>query len=151
MTAEMVELSGSDPVSYRVTSRAYLARARARLDEALPEPMFYAAFELRCGIQRRMQDYLVAQEQVAEHRRDGWRIPELAKDFETVFRTGDKVVRLVINAPSGDLALYFTPVTRRLQTMAGRLGKLLHAQNHHPDDHQWWRDQRQFLEQVYVE
>ena len=140
--------------AYRVTSQAYLARARRRLDDGTPEGLFYAAFELRCGIQGRLQEYLEARKELAEKRRQGWRIPQLAKDFERVFRTGDQVVRLSITSlvVPGSLILYFTPVSRRLQEMAGRLNELLHAQpKQRSDGDPWWEKQRRFLEVVYRE
>ncbi len=44
-------------MKYGTHSRGYLARARQRLDEGSFESLFYAAFELRCGIEARLQQY----------------------------------------------------------------------------------------------
>ena len=43
---------------YKITSRDYLSRARICLDEGSNRFLFYAAFELRCGIEARMREYL---------------------------------------------------------------------------------------------
>lgn len=42
-------------------SEAYLDRAKDCLEEGNPRNLFYAAFELRCFVERRQQDYLEAQ------------------------------------------------------------------------------------------
>ena len=53
-------------MDYRIHSRDYLQRARKRLDSGTPDALFHAAFELRCGIEARMQQYLEAQEHISE-------------------------------------------------------------------------------------
>jgi hypothetical protein len=119
----------------------------------MPFPdLFYAALELRCGVQSRLEEYLEAHRQIAAKKKTGWRIPELARDFERISRVGDKVARLTIQrSGAADLVVYFTPVTKRLQAMAGRLGALLHAQDSHADDDPWRAATRSFVEQVYEE
>ena len=59
-------------ISYGMTARHYLERARARLDENTSEGLFCAAFELRCGVESRMREYLRAQEAVSEGKKNGW-------------------------------------------------------------------------------
>lgn len=66
-------------MSYGTHSKDYLTRARQRLDEGSPESLFYAAFELRCGIEARLQQYEEALANIAKIRRAGWRIPKVAK------------------------------------------------------------------------
>jgi hypothetical protein len=46
---------------YGIHARDYLTRARLRLDEQSPAGLFYAAFELRCGIESRLRQYIEAQ------------------------------------------------------------------------------------------
>src|SRR5436190_2225371 len=60
--------------SYGIDSVDYLRRARARLDEGTCEGLFYAAFELRSGTEARLQEYLDAREDVAKHKKKGWKI-----------------------------------------------------------------------------
>jgi hypothetical protein len=45
---------------YGISSRDYLARARGELVSGRPERLFYAAFELRAGIEQRLHEYLEA-------------------------------------------------------------------------------------------
>jgi hypothetical protein len=89
--------------------------------------------------------------EVARKKRQGWRIPQLAKDLERVFRVGDTVVRVLVKSARGEVLLFFTPVSARLQRMAGRLNQLLHAQSARSDDDRWWEKTRQFLENVAEE
>jgi len=45
-------------ISYGFASDNYLQRARMQLDGKTCEGLFYAAYELRCGIEARMREYL---------------------------------------------------------------------------------------------
>ncbi len=60
---------------YLVNSRNYLLRARKRLDEKTPASLFYAAFELRCGVESRMQEYLDAQDHISQRRKRHGTLP----------------------------------------------------------------------------
>ena len=80
-------------MSYGVSSRSYFRRAEKLLGDSTPESLFYAAFELRCGIEARMQQYLEAQKQISAKKRNGWQIAKLAKNIERIFRTGDKIAK----------------------------------------------------------
>jgi hypothetical protein len=57
---------------------------------------FYAAFELRCGIEARMRQYLRAREDVSDKKAKGWQLNRLARDIEAAFRTGNKFIRMGI-------------------------------------------------------
>ena len=139
---------------YSIHARDYLARARLRLDEQSPERLFYAAFELRCGIESRLQQYIEAQRGNATRIQQGWRIAKLAKDLERHFKTGDKVIRLVMRESDGQpfYVLMYTPVTAQLRKMGEKLGNLMHAPvQYHPPDNPWWEKTRGYLEAVWVE
>jgi len=141
-------------VSYSVIPEAYLLRARQRLDEAGQESLFYAAFELRCGIEARMQEVLEAQADVSRKKKHGWKIAKLGKEIERVFRIGDKIVEITIDRLDGTrpVVLYYTPVSSTLRKMAEQLGDLLHAMKAYKDDSdEWWNGTRNYLEAVYVE
>ena len=137
---------------YHVSARAYLQRARAQLDATTPEGLFYAAFELRAGIQARMQEYLHAQKSIAEHKRDDWRLGKLGRTLENVFQIGDRIAEVAVYDPqAGEFiaTLYYTPVTSELQRNGERLGELLHAmQQFRRDDDAWWQSTRDFLERI---
>jgi hypothetical protein len=137
---------------YGIHARDYLARARSRLDEKTPEGLFYAAFELRCGVESRLQQYLEAHEETQRHGKRGWRIPELANDLAKHFDTGDKVIRVVAIDATATVVISFlyTPVTQPLRSAAGRLGGLLHSQaRHHAPKDPWWGETSDFLEESW--
>lgn len=159
ITAKSVDrwpfISSENEMNYRIDSRDYLARARRLIDGGSLESLFYAAFELRCGIEARLQQYLEAQSHISEKRKKGWRIAELAKNIEKVFQTGDKVVEFAVYDQENDALLYtfyYTPVRARLRKMGEQLGNYLHSMRiyHHPQD-KWWVEMRNLLEKVYGE
>ena len=63
-------------MGYGVHSESYLERARKRLDEGTLEGLFYAALELRCGVEARLHQYLEAYKRIALKKKRKWRIPE---------------------------------------------------------------------------
>ena len=142
-------------MSYYVDARSYLNRARTQLDEGTPEAVFYAAFELRCGIEKRMREYLEAWDHVAEKKKQAWKISPLGKTIDETFKLGGKVAKLTIS--STDMSktygvYYYTPVSEDLQQMAGRLGNYLHAPLEYRElADEWWRETREFLEEIYSE
>lgn len=144
----------SQGVPYFVGPESYLRRARQRLDEARHDSLFYAAFELRCGIEARMHECLEAQADVSRKKKHGWKIAVLGKEIERAFRTGDRVVEITLDGLDGrpPIVLYYTPVTSKLRGMAERLGGLLHAMKSYKDDgDEWWNETRNYLEGVYDE
>jgi len=142
-------------MDYRIHSRDYMRRARICLDEDNPQSMFYAAFELRCGIEARMQQYLEAQNHISSKMKRGWQIAQLGKNIEKTFRTGDKIIEFAIHDRDAKIlldVLYYTPVNSKLKKMGERLGNYLHVmKEHHDEDDRWWATSRRFLEDVYVE
>ncbi len=108
----------------------YLQRAKTRLAENTNESLFYAAFELRCGIEARLKEYFDAQAETTKKKREGWKISKLAKQVESTFKSRERVILLVVfDAETKELiseALY-TPVTKMLQKLGEQLGEFLHA------------------------
>jgi hypothetical protein len=139
--------------SYGVNSIAYLRRARIRLDEGTQESLFYAALELRSGTESRLQQYLDGREDIAMHKKQGWKIVGSAKELDRAVRLGDRVYEVGFLDERGDtkMAAYYTPISTRLREAAGgRLHDLLHARkNAFPEADVWWTDTRAFLEQIY--
>jgi len=142
-------------MEYSISSRAYLNRARKQLDENTVEALFYAAFELRCGIESRLLQYWEANKHIHQMKKAGWRIPKIARDLEKAFIRRDKIARIdILDSAEKSLrtSLYFTPVTKELEAEGGRIGDLMHCpQLFRASDDQWWKETRQFLEQVYIE
>jgi hypothetical protein len=139
--------------SYDVFSRSYLQRARARLDEKTTEALFYAAFELRCGIEVRMQEYLEAQEHLSKSQKRGWQIAKLGRKIEQAFRLGDRIIQITFIDPKTNNVVYsliYTPVTSALQRDAEKLGNYMHALSESPTGEKLIA-MRAFLERVYIQ
>jgi hypothetical protein len=139
---------------YLTKARDYLARAERRLQEASDEALFYAAFELRAGIQQRLREYLAIREELSDRQRAGWRIPNLAAALGSVFEIGDFNVEISLarhgSSESDERRSFlFTPVTSELQVQAGMLGDLLHAADlFRSSDDPWWGRTRALLEKT---
>jgi len=120
-----------------------------------PESLLYAAFELRCGIEARMHEYLDAQDHIAKSKKKGWRIPKLGNNLEKTFKSGDRMAEItLLISDTGEtvIRLYYTPVTSSLRKMGQKLGDFLHAMTKYGRlNDQWWQDTRLFLEKVYQE
>ncbi|MBI1955959.1 MAG: hypothetical protein HYS38_06155 [Acidobacteria bacterium] len=138
---------------YHISARAYLERARAQLDLGTAEALFYAAFELRAGIQARMQQYLKAQKLIAKHKKEDWNLGKLKRSLDEAFEIGDRIAEVAFYDPGASeplAVLYYTPVTSELRRNGESLGELLHAmQQFRNDDDAWWQTTREFLEAVY--
>jgi hypothetical protein len=134
--------------SYRCDSRSHLWRARELLNTGAPAGLFYAAFELRCGIEARMREYLEVAEDISEKRKQGWQIAKLSKDLERAFKVGDKVVEIFVEHSelTEVCKIYYTPVSPRLRKQAEQLGDYLHAMKvHRPQTDKWWDLFRELL------
>ncbi len=141
--------------NYGINARDYLRRARDPLDEQREESLFYAAFELRAGVEARLQQSLEAHKDRQKRRKRGWRVSKMGKEAERAFRTGDSVRRLTItDLETGSISFsgFYTPVTKNLRKMAERLGELLHcAKGPYGDNDEWWDETRHVAEEVYRE
>lgn len=139
-------------LSYEIDSIAYLNRARRCLDQRTQEGLFYAAFELRCGTESRLQQYLDARSDIARHKKRGWKIVGSSHELDRRIRLGDTIYEAQLSDHNGNfIFLYYTSVTARLRESAGaRLHDLLHAaKTYYECDDRWWDDTRKFLEQIY--
>lgn len=113
------------PVLYGVKAKDHLARARARLDEHAPESLFYAALEIRCGIEARLKEYFDAQAETTKKKRQGWQISKLARQVESAFKARNKAIRLIVfDVETKELIkeVLYTPVTRRSRRWARNSG-----------------------------
>lgn len=142
-------------MDYKTATHDYLKRARQQLDNKSCAGLFYAAFELRCGIETRMYRYLEARENITKLKRKGWKVATMAAQIEGTFNTVGKicVVTLISQKDKFPVTeLRFIPISKELKTMAGKLGVYLHAQDSYrnPED-SWWEKTRNFLESVYKE
>lgn len=140
-------------MEYRISAREYLARARKCLDEESVDALFYAAFELRCGIEARMRQYREVWDHISKRKKKGWRIAELGRNVEEHFKTGNKVVRwAVMDKETGGLVVcvYYTPVTSKLRNAGEKLGNYLHSMKRFRDEGDpFWSRLREELEHIY--
>jgi hypothetical protein len=136
---------------YDSTSLDYLRRARLRLADGTDETLFYAAFELRCGIEAKLQEHLDVLEDVAKHKKKGWKIKQAGHEIEKAFATGHKVIeyRIIGEGEKFSFSLFHTPVTPSTQKAGERLGELLHAmKTSRVNEEHWWNRTRSFLIQT---
>jgi hypothetical protein len=142
-------------MSYGISSRDYLARAKVCLAKEDYESLFYAAFEIRCGVEARMQEYLEVQEHISKKKRQGWKIAKLAMNIERTFKLGDKnAVLRVFNKDTMQVEFEarYTPVKTKLRGRIKKLGNFLHnAKKYHASDDQFWTKFRRDLEKAVEE
>jgi hypothetical protein len=127
---------------YGISSVEYLKRAELRLKEQDPASWFYAAFELRCGIEARMEEYLDAWDHIGKKQKAGWQVTQLGRNVEQAFRIGNNIVRWAVYSdapPELVIVFYHTPVSKSLQKCGERLGNYMHSMKKFraPDD-AWW-------------
>lgn len=142
-------------MAYAISSRDYLRRAEERLEEGTPPALFYAALELRCGVEARMKEYLDVWDHISKKKKKGWRIAELGSNLEQAFRLGSRVVRWAVSDRGTNeliVCLYHTPVLQTLQGRAQRFGDYLHSQKKfRPDNDLWWSTLRNELGEARTE
>lgn len=142
-------------MSYSISSRDYLERAKSLLIRGDTPSLFYAAFELRCGIESRMSEYLEVQKHITAKKKRGWQVAKLAKNIEDAFRIGEKKAIIVVLNSSGKEKLFtaqYTPVRKAGHIVAQKLGDYMHkAKAHYTDESEYWNRFRDLLEQGVLE
>lgn len=137
-------------MTYDVSSRDYLKRAKWCLRQTDNKYLFYAAFEIRCGVEARMQEYLGAQKHISKRKKQGWKIATLGKNIESVFKLGQKDAVLKLrDEKTNELLLEarYTPVKAELKKRTQKIGKYLHSMTKkHDCDDQFWKYLRTELE-----
>jgi hypothetical protein len=122
--------------NFQAHSRAFLARAQENVarfeNEGELQFFFYAALEIRYGVEARLNEYLApALKTIGKQLKD---VPEyvaskLLKRLVAVDPTSEQQSTLrVTSEPSGNSSFVgvYTPVSRRLAAIHGQLGELLH-------------------------
>lgn len=131
-------------MTYNIHSRDYLNRAKILLHRDDLASRFYAAFELRSGIEARLQEYVEAHKEKVGLKKLNWRIADLVKDLEKAFKHGEKIIALTFidKSTSESIArVYYTPVPASLQTLGGKMGGYLHAMlKYRPPNDSWWKE-----------
>ena len=86
---------------YHISSYDYLERARERFAEGSLQALFYAALELRCGIEQRIREYSNVQKQISRKIQNGWRITHLGRDLNKVFKARNMVIEFTVMKQKG--------------------------------------------------
>lgn len=150
-----MEALATRTMNYGITSRDYLKRVKKCLNKNEQPYLFYAAFEIRCGVEARMNEYLEVQQHISKKKKQGWRVAKLARNIEYAFRLGDKVAILkIINHSTGivELEVKYTPVRHNLRKKVEKLGNYLHsAKKHHDYEHAFWLTLRSDLDDAISE
>jgi len=139
--------------TYNVDSKSYLKRARSQLDRHSYKGLFYAALELRFGIEARIQEYLESHTHIPNKRKKEWQLSHLDKTILKYFGDTNRVTKVIIRpskSPSKEMVCYYTPVTPELISIGQRLGDLLHVQTkHHSPKDGFWKTTKGMLEKAY--
>jgi hypothetical protein len=134
---------------YDISASGYLARAKQQLLQNSSESLFYAAFELRCCVETRQEEYATEIEYIKTKIKP-WKIGATAKQLEQMFDSS-KIARVTIALKdSKSLTMYHTPVSKRLYKASEKLGELLHRmEKFKSDDDPFWSHTRKQIATVY--
>ena len=136
--------------SYGVDPDAYLVRARRCLQSESPEMLFYAAFELRCCVEARQNEYLAAQRKFVRRSLKTWKAGPRSKVLNEIF-SSERIAELIYRFDDAEArAFYYVPITKQMLRQYGRLGDVLHLmKDYRPPNHRWWSDTRERLLETY--
>lgn len=139
-------------LSYGISVFDYLNRARQQLDEKTNQSLFYAAFELRCAIEKLVFMRLEAIYGDWKKIKD-WHADKLFSKLIEMDEEAKALWTLVLSSDEKSSAFRYIPIPEKLvKEDYGKLGNLSHAQKEgRYDFYPWWNEQRAFLEIIYAE
>ncbi len=152
-----------DVMDYGTHPSDYLHRAKAAFEVGKGESLFYAALELRTGIEKRMKDYVQESIYISKAKKKEWRIANLGKTIDhhfqfsrkNRFRPNDEFFQLqVFDNQHKELIVEFNyvPVSKRAQEIAMKLGDYLHANDRQVlMDEPWWAVFKDLIEEGILE
>ena len=135
---------------YDISARGYLARAKQQLlHRSMRDSLFYAAFELRCCVEARQEEYATEIEYIKAKIKP-WNIGATARQLEKMF-DNSKIAKVTLSLENPESAtLYHTPVSKRLYKSSEKLGELLHRlDKFRADDDPFWSQTRSRICMVY--
>lgn len=125
----------------------YLFRIRKLLDDNSDASLLYAALELRCAVEARMQEYLNPVPFLSAKQKKEWSISKLGMSIANAFKSETKIAIFTIYSDDGNaLKLRYIPVSQDLQDIAKKLGDYLHYKREPFDSARLRRD----LERAYA-
>lgn len=115
-------------MTYSVAPSDYAARAQALRKAGDTPSLVYAALELRCGIEARLQQHAAVAVGVSKSQATQWEIKKLARTLDQAFGLGDSILLVFVNMNDGRSCQFmYAPVSSRLQEVGKRCGDYLHA------------------------
>lgn len=135
---------------YYIASWSYLERARLRLEDRKHESLFYAAYELRCFVEKRQSEYLEAQREYIKSIPKHWKLAHQKKELQKIYDT-KKIQRLrwVVDQKNF-FEMHYVPISDELLKITHQSDKLRHAQiNFYPSDDKSWKIKRKKLINFY--
>ena len=122
-----MSISGSFKKIYYTSSEAYLERASELLVTDSHENLFYAAYELRCFVEERQNQYLTAQEQYRSSLPKAWKIGQQAKELKRIYSKQAAQKITIVFQDGYEFVTLYVPVSLILKSKAEKLGRLLHV------------------------
>lgn len=114
-----------------VSAISYLSRAKQLLSSGDKASLFYAALELRCGVEARLKEHAAVAAGVSKTQLGHYEIRKLSKTVEEAFGLGDTFLVVFLELVDGRAGQFmYAPVNTQLQSIAARLGDYLHAVPH---------------------
>lgn len=115
-------------MSSPAAAASYVSRAQKLRKSNDKASLFYAAFELRCGIEARLQEHAAVAHGVTKSQADQWEIKKLARTLDQAFGFGDSMLIVFLSMEDGrNCQFMYAPVSGRLQEIGKRCGDYLHA------------------------
>lgn len=114
-----------------VSAISHLGRAKQLLKTGDKANLFYAALELRCGVEARLKEHAAVAVGVSKSQLAEYQIRKLSKTVRDAFGLGDTFLLVFLELADGRIGQFlYAPVTTQLQAIASRLGDYLHALPH---------------------
>jgi hypothetical protein len=133
---------------YPIAPENYLKRASYCLKQQDPQFLFYAALNLRCGIEARMREYLDVWPHISKSEKNNWKLEKLGKSCKRYFLENDTIQEITMLLEDGyQTSLRYHPITNELIRLGMYLGTLLHDQKKYRGKQDgWWLEQRLLLQ-----
>ena len=132
-----------------VFAASYLARAQALYKTNDKASLNYAALELRCGVEARLQAHAAVAHGISKTQAEHWEIKKLSRTLDEAFGLGDSLLIVLVTMNDGRACQFmYAPVSTRLQEIAKRCGDYLRAI--HPDrvdKTEFWTKLRSMVEE----
>jgi hypothetical protein len=112
----------------RGNARECLKRAQELRQTGDAGKLYYAALEIRFGIEARLCEYLTAPGDSICLRQIPWRIPSLKKSVDRLHGEVERPIAVTFYDPAthSSVICEYTPVTEKLKKVGERLGNYLH-------------------------